>query len=95
MPKKERVTRVVDGDTFMTDKRKRAVRLANVDTPEKGLRGAISATRRLASMISGKEVSVTPVARDVYGRTVAKVKVGNRSVEKAVKDALPKKRSRR
>lgn len=95
MPTKERVTRVVDGYTFMTDKRERAVRLADVDTPEKGERGAIAATRRLASMISGKNVTITPVARDAYGRTVAKVKVGSRSVEKAVKDALPKKSAKR
>ena len=85
MPIKERVTRVIDGDTFMTDKRKRAVRLANVDTPEKGERGAVAATRRLAAMVAGKEVTVMPVARDVYGRTVAKVTVEGRSVERAVK----------
>jgi len=82
---KERVTRVIDGDTFITDKRKRAVRLANVDTPEKGERGAVAATRRLATMIGGKEVTVIPVARDRYGRTVAKVTVEGRSVERAVK----------
>ena len=35
MARKEKVTKVIDGDTFMTDKRKNPVRLANVDTPEK------------------------------------------------------------
>ena len=65
MPIKERVTRVIDGDTFMTDKRKRAVRLANVDAPEKGERGAVAATRRLTAMVAGKEVTVMPVARDL------------------------------
>jgi len=34
MPRKEKVTKIIDGDTFMTDKRKHPVRLANVDTPE-------------------------------------------------------------
>jgi len=29
--RKETVTRVIDGDTFMTSSRKRPVRLANVD----------------------------------------------------------------
>ena len=87
MPIKERVTRVIDGDTFMTDKRKRAVRLANVDAPENGERGAIAATRRLTAMVAGKEVTVMPVARDRYGRTVAKVTVEGRSVERAVKAA--------
>jgi len=87
MPIKERVTRVIDGDTFMTDKRKRAVRLANVDAPENGERGAVAATRRLTAMVAGKEVTVMPVARDRYGRTVAKVTVEGRSVERAVKAA--------
>lgn len=90
MPIKERVTRVVDGDTFMTDKRKRAVRLADVDTPEKGERGAVAAKRRLSSMIAGKEVTVIPVARDSYGRTVAKVTVEGVSVEKSIKTRVKK-----
>lgn len=32
MPHKERVTKIVDGDTFETDRRKNPVQLANVDT---------------------------------------------------------------
>lgn len=92
MPTKERVTRVVDGDTFMTNKRKRAVRLADVDTPERGERGAVAAKRRLSSMIAGKEVTVIPVARDSYGRTVAKVTVEGKSVEKSVKTHTRKRR---
>ena len=82
---KERVTRVIDGDTFMTDKRKRTVLLTNIDMPEKGERGAVAATRQLTAMIAGKEVTVMPVARDRYGRTVAKVTVEGRSVERAMK----------
>ncbi len=35
MPRKEKVTKVIDGDTFMTDKRKNPVRLANVDPQKK------------------------------------------------------------
>ena len=95
MPIKERVTRVVDGDTFMTDKRKRAIRLADVDTPEKGERGAVAAKRHLSSMIAGKEVTVIPVARDSYGRTVAKVTVEGVSVEKSIKTRMKSKQSAR
>lgn len=69
----ERVTRVIDGDTFMTDRRTRAVRLANVDTPEKGERGYAEATRFLEMLIKGKDVAIEEVARDVYGRVVARV----------------------
>jgi len=88
MPRKERVTKVIDGDTFMTASRKNPVRLANVDAPEKGTRGGAAATKALKDMIQGETVSVDTVARDVYGRSVAKVKVGRKSVNKAVKDRL-------
>ena len=84
MPK-ERVTRVVDGDTFMTEERKRAVRIANIDMPEKGEPGAKAATKKLEKMIGGKDVLVTPVAKDTYGRTVAKVSIAGKSVGKAMK----------
>jgi len=88
MPRKERVTKVIDGDTFMTASRKNPVRLANVDAPEKGTRGGAAATKALKSMIQGETVSIDTVARDSYGRSVAKVKVGRNSVNKAVKDRL-------
>jgi len=89
--RKETVTRVIDGDTFITSSRKLSVRLANVDAPEKGTRGAAKATKELKSLIEGKQVTVETVARDKYRRAVAKVKVGNKSVNKAVKDNLKKK----
>ncbi len=82
--RKETVTRVVDGDTFRTASRKHSVRLANVDAPEKGAKGGASATKQLKSLIQGKKVEVKTVARDTYGRTVADVKVGNKSVNKAM-----------
>lgn len=85
MPRKERVTRVIDGDTFETASRKRPVRLAGVDTPEKGQPGYRQAKDALARMIEGETVSIDPKARDSYGRTVANVKHGRRSVNKAMK----------
>ena len=88
MPRKERVTKVIDGDTFMTASRKNPVRLANVDAPEKGTRGGAAATKALKDMIQGEAVSIDTVARDSYGRSVAKVKVGRNSVNKAAKDRL-------
>lgn len=47
--RRERVTKVIDGDTFKTAARKRSVRLANVDAPEKGQPGGAKATRDLKS----------------------------------------------
>ncbi len=85
MPRKEKVTRVIDGDTFMTGSRKRAVRLANVNAPEKGSRGAGEASRALRDLIQGQTVTIEAVARDKYGRSVANVKVDNRSVNASMR----------
>ena len=90
MSRKERVTRIIDGDTFMTASRKRSIRLANVAAPEKGTKGGARATKALRGLIQGETVSVDTVARDVYGRSVAKVKVGRKSVNKAMRDKLGK-----
>lgn len=88
MAKNEKVTRVIDGDTFETNRRKHSVRLANVNAPEKGQRGSPKAKKDLENLILGKKVDVETVARDKYRRAVAKVKVGRRSVNKAMKDQL-------
>ena len=85
MTRKEKVTKIVDGDTFMTASRKKPVRLANVDTPEKGEPGFRQAKQALQKLIGGKEVLVDTQARDSYGRSVAKVKVAGKSVNKAMK----------
>ena len=85
MARKDKVSRVIDGDTFATKDRKNPVRLANVDTPEKGERGYDSARNALQRMIGGKEVSIDTKARDHYGRSVANVKVENKSVNRAMK----------
>lgn len=84
MVQKERVTRVIDGDTFETTRRKHSVRLANVDTPEKRQPGYQAAKRALAKAILNKEVTVDTVGRS-YGRAVGKVKIGNKSVNNIMK----------
>lgn len=86
MARKERVTKVIDGDTFLTDRRKRPVRLAGVDTPEKGQPGYGVAKQTLQKLIGGQEVIIATKARDQYGRAVANVKIGNKSVNKAMKN---------
>lgn len=85
MARKEKVTRVIDGDTFRTASRRHSVRLANVDAPEKGKPGAGVAARRLRTLIGGKDVSIQTVARDTYGRSIANVSVGRRSVNKVMR----------
>ena len=90
MARKEKVTKVVDGDTFETASRKRSVRLANVDAPEKGRPGAAKATADLRKLIGGKTVSIDTVARDKYGRSVANVKAGGKSVNRAMRGKTKK-----
>ena len=90
MAKKERVTRVIDGDTFETASRKHPVRFANADAPEKGQRGGTAATNALKGLIAGETVTIETMARDKYTRSVAKLKVGRKSVNKAMNDKLKK-----
>lgn len=82
---KEKVRKVIDGDTFVTQSGKR-VRLANVNAPEKGRRGAPKSRSDLRQLISRKEAKIDIVARDRYGRAVANVVVGNKSVNKAMRN---------
>jgi len=85
MPRKEKVTKVIDGDTFMTERRKHPVRLANVNTPEKGQPGYGEAKEALKNLIRGEEVTINTKARDKYNRSVANVKIENKSVNKIMK----------
>jgi endonuclease YncB( thermonuclease family) len=85
MPRKEKVTKVIDGDTFMTNRRKHPVRLANVNTPEKRRPGYGDAKKALQDLIGGEEVVIDTKARDKYKRSVANVKIGTKSVNKAMK----------
>ena len=85
MPRKEKVTKIIDGDTFLTNKRKNPVRLSDVDTPEKRQPGYQDAKKALQDLIGGQEVTIDTVARDKYRRSVAKVKLGTKSVNKAMK----------
>ena len=88
--RKETVTRVIDGDTFLTDRRKHAVRLANFDAPEKGTKRGAKATKTLRKLIEGKKVEVHAISRDAFGRVVANVKVGGKSLNKAIKSKTKK-----
>ena len=86
MARKEKVTKVIDGDTFLTSRRRKPVRLANVDTPEKSQSGFSKAKNALEKLSLGEEVIIDTKARDKYGRSVANVKIGRNSVNKAMKD---------
>jgi len=85
MPRKERVIKVFDGDTFLTSVRKNPVRLNDVNTPEKRQPGYQDAKKALEKLIGDKQVTVNTVARDKWGRPIADVKLGNQSVNRAMK----------
>ena len=82
---KEKVTKVIDGDTFLTSRRTKPVRLANVYAPEKREKGYGEAKAKLSKLILNQEVRVDTVARDKYGRAVANVYKGKESVNKKMK----------
>ena len=81
----EFVTRVIDGDTFMTSSRSRPIRLAGYSAPEKGERGYYKSKAALKEKILGREVRVQTKARDVYGRSVARVWLGSTTVNRFMK----------
>lgn len=87
MAKNEEVTEVIDGDTFRTSRRKHPVRLAGVNAPERKEPGGAAATKALEKLIGGKSVDVETVGRS-YRRAVAKVKVDNKSVNKAMREKI-------
>ena len=90
--RKETVIKVLDGDTFETGSRKNPVRLANVDAPEKGQRGAAQARKALRDLVEGEKVRIVTIGRDKYGRSVANVYVGRKSVGKKMRKLLKSKR---
>jgi micrococcal nuclease len=84
MPRKEKVTKVIDGDSFLTNRRKIPVRLDGVDTPEKREPGYQQAKRALENLIKEKEVTIDTKCRDKFRRPLANVKIGNQSVNKVM-----------
>lgn len=78
-----RVVGISDGDTFTcltSDKQQVKVRMGEIDTPEKAQPYGTRARQALSDLIFGKDVALTVQDRDRYGRTVARVKVGNTDV---------------
>jgi len=78
------VRKAKDGDSFVTEDGEE-IRIDSVDTPEKGEAGAGKAREYLKKLIGGKKVRIFPVAKDKYGRTVARVYKGGKSVGKKIK----------
>ena len=76
-------TTVTDGDTIhvtpLDSPTPVKIRLWGIDAPERSQPHGPQATRALTKLLLNKRVTVTPVDRDRYGRTVAKISTGRTS----------------
>lgn len=75
-----RLARVIDGDTFVT-MRGEVIRLAGVDTPEREEAGYLKATIELRGKLLRQDITVDRRGVGKYGRTIACVYVGRRSID--------------
>lgn len=81
------VDEVIDGDTFRTKRKTNGshyVRLAGVNAPEINARGGKAAKAKLKRLLGKKPVTVESVGRS-YGRVVANVKNGRKSINKKLR----------
>lgn len=79
-----KVTRIIDGDIFKLRGGK-VIRLASVRAPELGIKGGAKARNDLESLIGGRTVSYDVVGKS-YGRNVANVRVGGKSVNQTMRN---------
>ncbi len=85
---KMKVTKVIDGDTIKGPYKK-FIRLADVDAPELGTKGAADAKHKLESLVLNKTVSYSEDAMS-YGRIVGEVKVNGKSINQKMNHYLKK-----
>ena len=79
-----KVNSISDGDTvtIINDYQKTKIRLAEIDTPEKKQPYGKKARKALSDFILNKEVEVEVVTIDRYGRTVGKIFLDNRNINR-------------
>ena len=79
---------VIDGDTVLfkpdhyhpSGRAFLKIRLADIDAPEKDQPYGDAATRALTTQVLNQRVEVDTVATDVYGRTIARIRMGESEV---------------
>jgi micrococcal nuclease len=67
----DRVSKVLDGDTFTLKGESRRIRIWGLDAPEWNHQGGAAATSTLRNLISGKQLRCAVLDVDRYGRLVA------------------------
>ena len=75
-----RVAKIIDSGTFETAGDSERIQLAYVNASKLSASGGSAAKRKLKKLICGKAVTIDPMGREVYARTIANVKFGNYSV---------------
>ncbi len=80
---KATVTNVVDGDTIDISTGDR-IRLAGINTPEKGELCFLDAKLFLESKVLGKEIGIMGLGKDKYGRELAEVYLNNENINLAL-----------
>lgn len=78
---RDRVVRVIDGDSFETSDHRR-IRLLGIDAPEKDRCLYSEARQELKMLIEGKTVRLQNTVTDDYGRILANVFAGGNFVNK-------------
>lgn len=81
LKEQNRVTEVVDGDTFQIKSGKR-IRLVGVDAPEFDRCGGKEAKARLSELILNKIVNLKEEKTEAYGRSLALVYLGKTLINK-------------
>lgn len=87
-----RVIAVIDGDTvlFKPDHHGAAsrsflkLRLADIDAPEHDQPYGDAATAALSALLLNRRVTLETVATDVYGRTIARIRIGAMELDAAL-----------
>ena len=78
------VVGITDGDTLtlLVDRTQHKIRLAEIDTPERGQPWGSRAQQALADKVFQRTVTIEVVDTDRYGRTVAKIWLDDRDINR-------------
>jgi len=79
-----KVKKVIDGDTIII-KNDTRIRIANLHAPELSERGGKAAKQRLSKLVRGKQIGISNELFKSYGRSVRRVTVRGKPVNKLMK----------
>ena len=80
-----RVVKIADGDTLtilIAGNEQKRIRLSEIDTPERGQPWSRKAKQALTDKVAQETIDVEVVTTDRYGRTVGKIWLGERDINR-------------